>query len=263
MPIPNPINSKAYLRALEGGRVEYAVAPTTSWRLPIEAADLQSEASTVFVGGTVNSIEDGDFEFTFYDADDNDVARIDVTVGGGTPADEDALAAAIVAAALAEGDLDDYLDAATSDGAEFTITFLPGMGLRLELEPGPAMDNITVAHFAELNLGVLNERNTFPGYVTREADPYVLVTEAWPADAVITVEDSGVANSQVISQAPIDALGVVETASPSTLSASDMVEPAWNPVATFDLGDDPFPATGALEVIVPFSPIFAPVRLPS
>lgn len=258
----NPINCKAYLSALEGGRIVYPLAPTTAWRQTIEALDTQSSASTVYVAGTVDSIEDGDFVVTFYDAAGDDVARVTVTVGGGTPANETAFATAFAAAVEGESDLDEYRDAATSDGAEFLVTFLPGMGLRMVLESGNAADDLTIAHFVEVNLNALNARNEFPRCVTREADPYILVTEEWPTDTVITVEANGVVNSQVISEAPIDAAGVEETASATTLSASDMVELAWDPVATLALGDDPFPTDGALEVIVPFSPIFAPVRLP-
>lgn len=258
----NPINCKAYLSALEGGRIVYPLAPTTCWRQTIEAVDTQSTASTIYVAGTVDSIEDGDFVVTFNDPAGDEVARVTVPVGGGTPANETAFATALAAAIEAESDLDDYRDAATSDGTEFLVTFLAGMGLRIGLEAGPAADNLTIAHFAEVNLNTLNARNEFPRCVTREADPYILVTDAWPADTVITVEANGVVNSTVISEAPVDAAGVAETASATTLSASDMVELAWDPVATLALGDDPFPTDGALEVIVPFSPIFAPVRLP-
>lgn len=259
----NPINCKAYLSALQGGRIVYPLAPTTSWRQTVEALDTLSEASTIYALGTVEAISDpGDYQLTFYDAEGTEVARVGVEVALGTPANETALAAAIAAAIEAEADLDDYRDAATSDGTDWAVTFLPGLGLRILLEPGDAADDLTVAHFADINLNALNERNTFPRYVTREADPFVLVTSAWPADTTITVANTGEASSEVIVDAPADAEGVGETASTTTLSVTDMVEPSWDPVATLALGDDPFPTDGALEVIVPFSPIIAPVRLP-
>lgn len=259
----NPINPKAYLATIAGGRYPYTFAPTTSWRQTIRAVDTQSAASVVSVAGTVEAIHDGIYEASFLDANGDAVVGFTlVTVGGGVPDDEEALATAIAAAIEGQGSLDGYVDSATSDGTEFLITFFPGMGLRVVLETGNAANDLTVSHSVEINLNTLNPRNAFPRYVTREADPYLLVTAEWPTDTVVTVDADGVVNSQVISQAPVDALGVVETYSATTLSASDMVEPAWEPVATFDLGDDPFPTDGALEVIVPFSPIFAPVRLP-
>lgn len=257
----NPINCKAYLSALQGGHIAYPLAPTTSWRQTVTAADVYGTAAEVSVLASVDAIADGDFIYDFVDPAGDTVATITVTVGGGVPADEAGLAAAIVAAIEAEADLDDYLNSAADDGIEFVVVWNAGYALRMVTSSEPTA-SLAISHVSEINLNALNDRNTFPRYVTREADPFVLVTSAWPADATIAVANNGEVNSEVIVDAPIDVEGVVETASVSTLSATDFVEPAWDPVATFQLGDDPFPTDGALEVIVPFSPIIAPVRLP-
>lgn len=258
----NPINCKAYLSALQGGHIAYPLAPTTSWRQEIRATDTQSAASTISIVGSVDAIHDGQYGFSFYGPDGNDLLiRPTVQVVMPEPADETELAAAIAQAFEEYAGLDDYRASATSDGTTFVLTLNPGMALRMVLED-LSLDDVTIAHVAEINLNALNDRNTFPRYVTREADPFVLVTSAWPADTTIAVANNGEANSEVIVDAPIDVEGVVETASTTTLSVTDFVEPAWDPVATLPLGDDPFPTDGALEVIVPFSPIIAPVRLP-
>lgn len=254
---------RAYLLAVAGGRYPWTVAPRTNWALEIEATDLGTEASVVTVAGSVEDTEVGDNSLVFVDRDGNTIATATVEVevdGMGTdppdnPALADALALAVLALAEPDGDLEGLLADASSDGVEFSIVFEPGANITVEVD-APTVGNIVVTHSADITLSTLEPRRAFLENVTREADPYVVVHEAWPAGVTLALIDSGVVNSDVLSLVALDTEGLIEGA--TTLGRSDSIETDWDPVVRLYLGDDAAPADGVVEVIVPFSPYLVP-----
>lgn len=254
---------RAYLLALAGGRYPWTMAPRTNWAMEISAADLGTEAAVVTVAGSVEVIEVGDNSLVFVDRDGNTIATATVEVevdGMGTdPPDETALAAALALAVLElaepDGDLEGILADASSSGVEFSIEFEPGQNITVQPD-APTVGNIVVAHTAAVTLSTLDPNRAFLENVTREAHPYVVVHEAWPAGVELTLEDAGVVNSQVLSQVALDTEGPIEGT--TTLGRSDSIETDWDPVVLLSLGDDAAPADGVVEVIVPFSPYLVP-----
>lgn len=254
---------RAYLLAIAGGRYPWTVAPRTNWTLEIEASDLATAASVVSVDGSVEEIEVGDNSLVFVDRDGNTIATATVEVevdGMGTdPVDQaglaDALMVAVLALAEPDGDLEGLLADASSDGSGFTIEFEPGENITVQAD-APTVGNIVISHSAAITLSTLEPRRAFLEAVTREAWPYVSVHEAWPAGVELTLQDAGVANSEVLAQIPLDTVGQVEGA--TTLGRTDSIETDWDPQVVLVLGDDAAPTVGVVEVLVPFSPYLVP-----
>ncbi|MCA9656359.1 MAG: hypothetical protein KC501_41015 [Myxococcales bacterium] len=261
---PN-ITSRSLIPKLMGGGVPYTASPVTYWRQTIRASDLSSTAATVTAVGTVGAIADGNFVLDFHDREGTLVDQITVPVGGGDPPDEAGLAEdiadAVTVAAGGGGDLEGYVSATSSDAENFTVAFVAGQTLTVSVNSEPT-PSITIEHLAEIVLSELDPNRAFPRNVYREVDPYVRVTEAWAAGTVVTVDDNGVASSDVLVQAPLDALGAQETASASTLGGTAATETDWDPVVLLELGDDASPTAGVFELLVPLSPILTPEPLP-
>ncbi|MEM9462126.1 MAG: hypothetical protein AAGF11_48670 [Myxococcota bacterium] len=255
------ITRRAYLDALDTGRYPWTMAPRTSWRQRLRAVDLASAAATTIVLGSCSAGNAGDYDLGVYRGTTL-ITTVSLTFGGATAPDlATAIADAFTAAGGAGQPLEQLLDSATQNTSTFTITWRAGENLRVAVDAQPS-SAVSVEHVVEVDLNaLLSGNNAFPVNVMREADPYIRVITAFPAGTVVTV-DEGLADSDVLVDVPCSAVGTFQTASSSTLGEGDELETAWEPLAALELGSDPSPSSGELELVVPFSPLLAPEALP-
>jgi hypothetical protein len=246
----------AEILAFEHGTDGETMSPEMVWEATVTHDDLSNLAATttgvITFGGTE---ENGDYETAVLDAAGTELERITTTRAGGFPALNDDLAtqhADDITSFLATT-LAGVIASATADGVDVVVVGEPGAVFRLETYP-PGATTMAFEHTVGIDLNLLQPNDAFPALALRGEAPTLRVLEAWPAGAVATLDDAGVASTDVLALVAIDALGWVGDTGTS-LGSAHKTETGWTPTLHINLGEDPIATTGELKVQVTHSPL--------
>lgn len=236
------------------------------------ATTVPAQAWDVQFGGTPT---DGNYVHTFTHSSLPAAADVTTTRAGGTPATNAALS--VQAETDIEGDarLVALVETADDDGTDTVqIRTFPGVsGLVVTASapsPGtltptdvgptlvaadatPAGPAITLTNAVIVDLNAKRPSGAFPGNMLR-GEVAIRVVTAFPAGSTATLDDNGVASTDVLDAVAIDAVGWV-TDTGTSLGSDEKTEGAWTPRLTLSFGAAAVPTAGELAVQVVMSPL--------
>lgn len=243
----------AEVQAFEHGTDGDTMSPEMVWECLVTHDDLTSATQTITL--TFADPEDGDFETTFFDENDDEIDTVTTARVANVPDTAADMATQHTADidALIGTTLADYVSEVRVDGVVVTVDVVAGVRIRVETS-APGSASLTADHILALNLNDLQPNDAYPANSLRGESPVLRVLEAFPAGTVATLDDGGIDATDVLALSAVDATGWVGDTG-TTVGDAHKVELDWEPTLSFHFADDPFPTTGEVKVQVTHSPL--------